>query len=114
MARIGGHVVGVAAFALTDGRELTIEVAPAWRRLGIGTQLLTRAASQAAAAGEEEIVLLAPAADEGFVSMVCGAGLRARIKVSHGMLTARIVVTGVRRATGPTPVPGEDPVTSRS
>ena len=47
----GATCVGVAAFALTEGRELTIEVAPAWRRLGIGTQLLTRAASQAAAAG---------------------------------------------------------------
>ena len=43
------------------------------------------------------MVLLAPAEDEGFVSMVCSAGLRARIKVSEGMLTARIVVTGVRR-----------------
>jgi hypothetical protein len=50
-------------------------------------------------------VLLAPAEDEGFVSMVCGAGLRARIKVSEGMLTARIVVTGVRRNTGAPPAP---------
>jgi GNAT superfamily N-acetyltransferase len=111
VARIGGHVVGVAAFALTDGRELTIEVAPAWRRLGIGSQLLTRAASQAATAGEDEIVLLAPAEDEGFVSMVSSAGLRARIKVSNGLLTARIVVTGVRRSGPATPMPGEDPVT---
>ena len=108
VARIGGHVVGVAAFALTQDQELTIEVAPAWRRLGIGTQLLTRAASQAAATGRDEIVLLAPGEDVGFVSMVCGAGLRARIKVSEGMLTARIVVTGVRRSD---PVPREDPVT---
>lgn len=112
VARIGGHVVGVAAFALTSGRELTIEVAPAWRRLGIGTQLLTRAASQAAEAGEDEIVLLSPAEDEGFVSMVCSAGLRARIKVSDGMLTARIVVTGVRRGATATPVPREVPSTS--
>ena len=113
LARIGGHVVGVAAFALTGNRELTIEVAPAWRRLGIGTQLLTRSASQAAVAGYDEIVLLAPAEDEGFVSMVCSAGMRARIKVSEGMLTARILVTGVRR--DPTSGgPREDPVTSRS
>ncbi len=111
VARIGGHVVGVAAFALTDGRELTIEVAPAWRRLGIGSQLLTRAASQAATSGEDEIVLLAPADDEGFVSMVSSAGLRARIKVSNGLLTARITVTGVRRSDPATPKPGEDPVT---
>ncbi|MCW2762134.1 MAG: N-acetyltransferase [Marmoricola sp.] len=107
VARIGGHVVGVAAYALTDGRELTIEVAPAWRRLGIGTQLLTRAASQAAASGVDEIVLLAPPEDEGFVTMVSNAGLRARIKVSDGLLRARIVVTGVHRSGNGTAAPGE-------
>jgi GNAT superfamily N-acetyltransferase len=108
VARIGGHVVGVAAFALTEGRELTIEVAPAWRRLGIGTQLLTRAASQAAAAGCDEVLLLAPAEDVGFVTMVSGAGLRARIKVSKGLLQARIVVTGIHRSTAATLAPRED------
>jgi GNAT superfamily N-acetyltransferase len=114
VARIGAHVVGVAAFALTGGRELTIEVAPAWRRLGIGTNLLTRAASQAASGGVEEIVLLAPAEEEGLLPMVSGAGLRARIKMSDGLLQARIVVTGVRRSHGTsgglTSVPREDPV----
>ena len=118
VARIGGHVVGVAAFALTDGRELTVEVAPAWRRLGIGSTLLTRAASQAAAAGETEIVLLSPADDQGFVSMLCSAGLRARIKVTDGLLQARIVVSGVRRPRdvpgGLTVVPGEDPAATGS
>jgi GNAT superfamily N-acetyltransferase len=109
VARIGSHVVGVAAFTMSAGRELTIEVAPAWRRLGIGTHLLARAASQAAVAGADEIVLLAPAEDEGFVTMVCSAGLRARIKVSDGMLQARIVVTGLRRTAGPATVPREDP-----
>lgn len=113
LARIGGHVVGSAAFATTDERQLTVEVAPAWRRLGIGTALLTRAVSHAARAGESEIVLVAPAEDEGFVSMVCSAGLRARIKVSGGVLTARISVTDVRR--GPSSAsPREDPVASRS
>ena len=53
----------------------------------------------------DEMVLLAPAEDEGFVSMVCSAGLRARIKVSEGMMTARIVVTGVRRTDPATPAP---------
>ncbi len=101
VARIGRHVVGVAAFAPTEGRELTIEVAPAWRRLGIGTNLLTRAASQAAASGVDEIVLLAPSEDMGFVTMLNRAGLRARIKVSEGIVQARIVVTGVRRSEPP-------------
>jgi len=109
VARIGAHVVGVAAFAPTSGRELTIEVAPAWRRLGIGTNLLTRAASQAAASGLDEIVLLAPVEDEGFVTMVSGAGLRARIKVSDGMLQARIVVTGVHRTPGASGSPAAVP-----
>jgi GNAT superfamily N-acetyltransferase len=109
VARIGGHVVGVAAFAMTESRELTIEVAPAWRRLGIGTQLLTRAASQAAAHGADEVLVLAPHQDSGFVDMVSNAGLRARIKVSGGMLQARITVAGVHRSGGSTPVPREDP-----
>ncbi len=113
VARIGGHVVGAAAFALTADRELTIEVAPAWRRLGIGTQLLARAAALAAAAGAQELVLLAPAEDEGVVSLVCGAGLRARIKVGDGILTARMVVTGIRRRPTSVPVPAGDPVTYR-
>ena len=109
VARIGGHVVGVAAFAMTEGNELTVEVAPAWRRLGIGSQLLTRAASQAAVNGADEIVVLAPAEDEGFVTMVSNAGLRARIKVSDGLLQARIVVTGIHRTGAPAAMPWEDP-----
>ena len=97
-ARIGGHVVGVAELAPTDGQELTIEVAPAWRRQGIGTQLLTRGCALATARGMGEVVLLAPAEDEGFVSLVCGAGLRARIKVTQGVLTARITLQGASSA----------------
>jgi GNAT superfamily N-acetyltransferase len=98
LARIGGHVVGAAAFGTGTEAELTVEVAPSWRRLGIGTALLTRAAARAAAQGAEEVLLLAPADDEGFVPMVCGAGLRARIKVSDGLLQARITVAGLRPA----------------
>jgi GNAT superfamily N-acetyltransferase len=109
VARIGGPVGGVAAFAQTEGRELTIEVAPAWRRLGIGTQLLTRSASQEAATGADEMVVLAPAEDEAFVSMVSRTGLRARLKMSGGILRATIVVTGVHRSGSGATVPREDP-----
>jgi GNAT superfamily N-acetyltransferase len=104
VARIGGHVVGVAAFAESEppgSPELTIEVAPAWRRLGIGSQLLTRAASQAAGSGAQEMVLVAPAEDEGWLSMLSRVGLRARIKRSGDLLRARVTVTGVRRSTTP-------------
>ena len=96
LARIGGHVVGAAAFGVVALHELTIEVAPAWRRLGIGSGLLTRAAARATADGLDELSLLAPADDEGFVPMVCSAGLRARIKVSDGLLQARITLAAAR------------------
>ncbi len=97
VAHIGGHAVGAATLSHTAEREVTIEVAPAWRRQGIGTALLQRAAMQAVDAGVEEILLLADADDEGFVTLVCNAGLGARIKVTDGLLQARIGVGGVRR-----------------
>ncbi len=105
-ARIGTHVVGVASFTHTGDGELTIEVAPAWRRLGIGTQLLTRAVARAAERGLEAVVLLAPAEDQGFVTMVCGAGLRARIKVTDGVLSARIAVPRLPGDEEPPELPG--------
>lgn len=123
VARVGGHTVGVAtavpasdptsdpASATTGDRggppgatEVTIEVAPAWRRLGIGTGLLRRACQDAADRGLTELVLLAPADDEGFVSMVCSTGMRARIKVTQGVLKARIPLGGM--AAGPVPTAG--------
>jgi GNAT superfamily N-acetyltransferase len=110
-ARIGGHVVGAAAFDVEDPHELRVEVAPAWRRRGIGTVLLTRAAAQAAAAGAEEVVVLAPPGDEGFVAMVHAVGLRARLKVSDGALRARITVAGMRP---PSPLPPSLPPGARA
>ncbi|KQT93810.1 hypothetical protein ASG49_02225 [Marmoricola sp. Leaf446] len=94
VARIGGHTVGVATVAPTDAQEVTIEVAPAWRRLGIGSALLQRACDLVADRGLGEMVLLAPAEDEGFVSMVCSTGMRARIRVTQGVLQARIPLAG--------------------
>ncbi len=88
LARIGGHVVGAAAFA--DEHALTVEVAPAWRRLGIGTALLSRAVELAAARGVDEVVLEAPAGDEGFVSWLLNARVRARMKSVGGIVQARV------------------------
>jgi GNAT superfamily N-acetyltransferase len=87
LARIGGHVVGAAS---SDGEHLTVEVAPAWRRLGIGTGLLTRAVTQAASRGVDEVVLAAPTGDEGFVPWLLHAGVRARMKSVDGMVQARV------------------------
>ncbi|WP_030482904.1 GNAT family N-acetyltransferase [Nocardioides aequoreus] len=100
-AWIGRYVVGRAR--LVGDEELTIEVDPSWRRLGIGTSLLHRACTVAAARGREHVVLVAPASDEGFVGMVCGAGMRARIRMRDGALTARIGLAGRTRGQVPEP-----------
>ena len=92
LALLAGHVVGAATFSGEEGTQLRIEVAPAWRRLGIGTALLGRATMIADGCGLEELVLEAPAGDEGTVAMVCRAGVRARMKSSGGVLLVRIAV----------------------
>ena len=108
LARIGGHVVGAAAFtaAVTGGAEagdhqvedLSVEVSPSWRRLGIGTGLLTRALAKATARGLDEVVLVAPTGDQGFVTWLLQAGTRARMKAADGVVVARITTTGEWRA----------------
>ncbi len=103
LARIGGHIVGAAAFtaALTGGthaEDLSVEVSPSLRRLGIGTGLLTRALAKATARGLDEVVLVAPTADQGFVTWLLQAGTRARMRAADGVVVARITTTGEWRA----------------
>ncbi len=98
LALLAGHVVGAAAFSGEEGATLTVEVAPAWRRMGIGSALLGRATVIAAGCGLEEVVLEAPAGDEGTVAMVCKAAVRARMKASGGLLQVRITVADLDRA----------------
>lgn len=108
-AWIGRHVVGRAQLRGEEEQELQIEVDPSWRRLGIGTTLLHRACGLAARRGAREVVLRAAAGDEGFVTMVCGAGTRALLKMHDGVLSARIPVgprvPGDGRARPGRPVP---------
>jgi ribosomal protein S18 acetylase RimI-like enzyme len=108
LARIGGHVVGAAAFtgASTGGvkaEDLSVEVSPSWRRLGIGTGLLGRALAEATARGLDEVVLVAPTGDQGFVTWLLQAGTRARMKAADGVVMARITTTGEWRAPEPDP-----------
>ena len=102
LARVGGHVVGAASFTglgSSASVELGIEVAPAWRRLGIGTGLLVRALATAHDHGATEVVLLARAGDAAIVPWLSHAGLRPRLRTSDGLLLARVTVpAGVRRA----------------
>ena len=93
-ARIGGHRVGTAV--LHPKSEVTVEVAPAWRRLGIGTALLKQIAAVAREAGHDEIVVLSPAGDEGIVPLLSAAGMRGLIKLSAGLLSARITLVDTR------------------
>ena len=98
VARIGDHVVGAGRLhALVDGSvEAGLEVAPAWRRLGIGRQLLGQLSGLAAGRGAAEMVLLAPAADEGVVPVLAAAGMRGRIRLTEAGLSVHVSLAGVR------------------
>ena len=98
VARIGQHAVGSGALhALVDGSvEAGLEVAPAWRRLGIGRQLLRRLSGLAAARGASEMVLLAPASEEGVVPVLAASGMRGRIRLTEHGLSVHVSLAGVR------------------
>jgi ribosomal protein S18 acetylase RimI-like enzyme len=97
-ARIGQHVVGAADLqAMVDASvEASLEVAPAWRRLGIGRHLLRQLGGLAAARGAAELVLLAPASDDGVVPMLAASGMRGRIRLTEHGLSVHVSLAGVR------------------
>jgi GNAT superfamily N-acetyltransferase len=98
VARIGQHAVGAATLhALVDGSvQAGLEVAPAWRRLGIGRQLLRQLSGVAAARGGTELVLVAPASEEGVVPLLAAAGMRGRIRLTEHGLSVHVSLAGVR------------------
>jgi GNAT superfamily N-acetyltransferase len=98
VARIGQHVVGAAKLhAIVDGSvEAGLEVAPAWRRLGIGRKLLRQLSGLAAARGASEMVLLAPASEEGVVPVLAASGMRGRIRLTEHGLSVHVSLAGVR------------------
>jgi GNAT superfamily N-acetyltransferase len=98
IARIGQHVVGAANLhAIVDGSvEAGLEVAPAWRRLGIGRKLLRQLSGLAAARGASEMVLNAPASEEGVVPVLAAAGMRGRIRLTEHGLSVHVSLAGVR------------------
>lgn len=98
VARIGPHVVGAARLhAIVDGSvQAGLEVAPAWRRLGIGRTLLRHLSGLAAARGATEMVLLAPASEEGVVPVLAAAGMRGRIRLTEQGLSVHVSLAGVR------------------
>ena len=98
VARIGRHVVGAARLhAVVDGCvEAGLEVAPAWRRLGVGRQLLRQLSGLAAARGATEMVLQAPASEEGVVPVLAASGMRGRIRLTEHGLRVHVSLAGVR------------------
>lgn len=98
LARIGVHVVGAARLhAVVDGVvEASLEVAPAWRRLGIGRKLLRQISGLAAGRGAVELMMLAPPTEEGVVPVLAAAGMRGRIRLTEQGLSVHISLAGVR------------------
>ena len=98
VARIGQHVVGAGTLhAVVDGAvEASLEVAPAWRRLGIGRQLLRQLSGLAVTHGATEMVLRAPAGEEGVVPVLAASGMRGRIRLTEHGLSVHVSLAGVR------------------
>lgn len=104
-AVVGRSTVGAAAWERVDdavARGL-LEVAPAWQRMGVGRQLLRRICGIAAGSGFSELLLMAPANEEGVVPLLAATGMRGRIKLTTEGLQVRISLAEVR----PLPVPSE-------
>lgn len=97
-AHIGVHVVGAGRLhaVVDDVVEASLEVAPAWRRLGIGRQLLRHVSGLAAAQGATELVLRAPASEEGVVQVLAASGMRGRIRLTEEGLSVHVNLAGVR------------------
>jgi GNAT superfamily N-acetyltransferase len=97
-ARIGTHVVGAARLhAVIDGVvEASLEVAPAWRRLGIGRKLLRQICGLAAGRGATELMMIAPPTEEGVVPVLAAAGMRGRIRLTEQGLSVHVSLAGVR------------------
>jgi len=98
LAKIGSHTVGAARLhAFVDEEvEASLEVAPAWRRLGIGRQLLRQVSGLAVARGATELMMLAPPTEEGVVPVLAAAGMRGRIRLTEEGLTVHVSLAGVR------------------
>ncbi|MBO9523029.1 MAG: GNAT family N-acetyltransferase [Nocardioidaceae bacterium] len=98
LAKIGVHVVGAARLLAVreDAVEAGLEVAPAWRRLGIGRQLLRQLCGLAVAQGGTELVMLAQPNEDGVVQVLAASGLRGRIRLTEEGLSVHVNLAGVR------------------
>lgn len=109
-AVVGRGTVGAASWERVDGAVARgyLEVAPAWQRMGVGRQLLRRVCGIAAGAGFNELVLVAPANEDGVVPLLAATGMRGRIKLTAEGLQVRVSLSEIR----PVRVPSETAVTA--
>lgn len=77
---------------------VTLEVAPAWRRRGVGRRLLLRLRDHALGSGAQEMVLRGPAGDTALVHLLAAAGLGGRIRSGSDGLSVRIRLPAAGRA----------------
>lgn len=99
VARVGDGVVGAASYTRLfedQPAEGSLEVAPAWRRRGIGRQLLRRLCAAAATAGAAELVLLAPADESGVAPLLAATGMRGRIRLNEEGLRVHLALPTAR------------------
>lgn len=97
-AIVGRGTVGAASWERFDQSVARgyLEVAPAWQRMGVGRQLLRRLCGLAAGAGFAELVLVAPASEDGVVPLLAATGMRGRIKLTADGLHVRVSLAEVR------------------
>jgi GNAT superfamily N-acetyltransferase len=98
-ARVGTGVIGSAEFSQSfaaRAAEGTLEVAPAWRRMGIGSNLLRRLCALASEAGAEELVLVAPADERGAAALLAATGMRGRIRLTSNGLHVHLMLPATR------------------
>ena len=94
-ARVGTGVIGSAELSQLSASgpaEGTLEVAPAWRRMGIGSNLLRRLCALASEAGAEELVLVASADERGAAALLAAAGMRGRIRLTSNGLHVHLTL----------------------
>jgi hypothetical protein len=99
-ARVGTGVIGSAEFSQlipTRPAEGTLEVAPAWRRMGIGSNLLRRLCAVASEAGVEELVLVASADERGAAALLAATGMRGRIRLTANGLHVHLTLPSTSR-----------------
>jgi hypothetical protein len=64
--------------------------------MGVGRQLLRKVCGLAAAADFSELLIIAPASEDGVVPLLAATGMRGRIKLTTEGLQVRVSLSEVR------------------